>query len=495
MLGQLGLQPPLQASLDQLLDQPVLALELDLPGIDLRYQLIQGAGRLQGIHASGRGGPAGKLLRQHITGFSHSHNDSPINQRLHLSYTNNLTPPGSTPGSWSTKPASLDPAGAAGAGGALPGPRRPGPGPGLPGRGARSVPVPRQGPHLARTPPPGQHRGTPHHDAPRTGGSSTPRTGTAWPGSPPTSRPTPPRGSGTGPPPPPAPSRARTRPGPSPSSAPTSPPPGSSPPDRDGGTAADRPAGTVRRNRGAGTGTGGITGGGDGGAGAERWAGRGCAVAAGAGPGHRPGAVPARRHRRTGHAGRVRADPAVDGPPPDRRRRRLLPPGPDRPPRRRAAGNRPDQLPAHEGPCANGSGSATASAPSPAAATTPWTTRQTTSWPGPTAAPPASPTWASPAANTTASNTAPPGPPPAPAKTTRRAGPHPSGRHYPSEHQDWEPPHWPNQGIPPDPGRDHDLELPQDPFPEWHLFTAAHPLPAADTGDPGWPATLDDTYP
>ena len=37
----------------------------------------------------------------------------------------------------------------------------------------------------------------------------------------------------------------------------------------------------------------------------------------------------------------------------------------------------------------------------------------------------------------------------------------PSGRHYPSEHQDWEPPHWPNQGIPPDPGRDHDLELPR----------------------------------
>ena len=49
---------------------------------------------------------------------------------------------------------------------------------------------------------------------------------------------------------------------------------------------------------------------------------RGCAVAAGAGPGHRPGPVPAGRHRRTGHPGRVRADPAVDGPPPDRRRRR-----------------------------------------------------------------------------------------------------------------------------------------------------------------------------
>ena len=52
----------------------------------------------------------------------------------------------------------------------------------------------------------------------------------------------------------------------------------------------------------------------------------------------------------------------------------------------------------------------------------------------------------------------------------------PSGRTYPSEHQDWEPPHWPNQDIPPDPGRDHDLELPQDPFPEWYQFTAAHAL-------------------
>ena len=77
---------------------------------------------------------------------------------------------------------------------------------------------------------------------------------------------------------------------------------------------------------------------------------RGCAVAAGAGPGHRPGPVAAGRHRRTGRPGRVRADPAVHGPPPDRRRRRLLPPRPDRPPRRRPAGNRPDQLPCHEGP-------------------------------------------------------------------------------------------------------------------------------------------------
>ena len=71
----------------------------------------------------------------------------------------------------------------------------------------------------------------------------------------------------------------------------------------------------------------------------------------------------------------------------------------------------------------------------------------------------------------------------------------PSGRTYPSEHQDWEPPHWPNQGIPPDPGWDHDLELPQDPFPEWHQFAAAHPLPAADTDARGWPEDRGEPVP
>ena len=60
--------------------------------------------------------------------------------------------------------------------------------------------------------------------------------------------------------------------------------------------------------------------------------------------------------------------------------------------------------------------------PSPAAATTPWTTRQTTSWPGPTEAPPASPTSDNPAPNTTASNTAQPGNPPPRAKTPHQAG-------------------------------------------------------------------------
>ena len=103
----------------------------------------------------------------------------------------------------------------------------------------------------------------------------------------------------------------------------------------------------------------------------------------------------------------------------------------------------------------------------------------------------------------------------------------PSGRHYPSEHQDWEPPHWPEHccptsrprthartprpargsgaspdpapdraapRIPEDPGRDPGPELPPDPFPDWHQFTAGHQLPAADTDDPGWPAPLDDLF-
>ncbi|MDN4644560.1 HNH endonuclease signature motif containing protein [Arthrobacter sp. PsM3] len=71
----------------------------------------------------------------------------------------------------------------------------------------------------------------------------------------------------------------------------------------------------------------------------------------------------------------------------------------------------------------------------------------------------------------------------------------PSGRYYPSEEQDWEPPHWPDgllttnvetgldpglgagtgtdldalldHGLPMDPGPDPDQELPPDPFPDW----------------------------
>ncbi|SKC05318.1 hypothetical protein SAMN05660473_03858, partial [Arthrobacter sp. 49Tsu3.1M3] len=77
----------------------------------------------------------------------------------------------------------------------------------------------------------------------------------------------------------------------------------------------------------------------------------------------------------------------------------------------------------------------------------------------------------------------------------------PAGRHYPSEHQDWEPPHWPGHWEPPhwpedwlphipatdepgpEPGTgsdqgppaDPDPGLPPDPFPDWHQFTAGHP--------------------
>ena len=97
----------------------------------------------------------------------------------------------------------------------------------------------------------------------------------------------------------------------------------------------------------------------------------------------------------------------------------------------------------------------------------------------------------------------------------------PSRRHYPSEHQDWEPPHWPDhilgtdtgpdESLPADPGRcpdpaptghpgqepcrDPGPELPPDPFPDWHPFTAWHSFTAADTDDPGRPAHLDDPFP
>ena len=69
----------------------------------------------------------------------------------------------------------------------------------------------------------------------------------------------------------------------------------------------------------------------------------------------------------------------------------------------------------------------------------------------------------------------------------------PSGRYYPSEHQDWEPPHWPhNMG---DVHPDTEPELPPDPFPDWHLFTAGHQLPSADVDGLPWPALLDDFLP
>ena len=119
----------------------------------------------------------------------------------------------------------------------------------------------------------------------------------------------------------------------------------------------------------------------------------------------------------------------------------------------------------------------------------------------------------------------------------------PSGRNYPSEQQDWEPPHWPDgildayagpdgdaemdrglppdlydgidldrglppdlyddidlerglppapdidldSGLPPDPGLDpeQEQELPEDPHSDWHLLTDGHSLPDAKVDDLG----------
>ena len=121
----------------------------------------------------------------------------------------------------------------------------------------------------------------------------------------------------------------------------------------------------------------------------------------------------------------------------------------------------------------------------------------------------------------------------------------PTGRHYPSEQQDWEPPHWPphtpaaipvtytrfdSSALPdqrpetgpdqfpyeiPEPGPDqfldeipdHDDEpsrrrtrtpnrnCPRTPSPTRYSFTAGHPLPSGDTADGLWPAPLKDPSP
>ena len=57
--------------------------------------------------------------------------------------------------------ANLDPAGAAALEAHFLDPDAPNPARGLPGRGPGPVPVPLEGAHVARTPPPGQHRETP----------------------------------------------------------------------------------------------------------------------------------------------------------------------------------------------------------------------------------------------------------------------------------------------------------------------------------------------
>ncbi|WP_354350160.1 DUF222 domain-containing protein [Pseudarthrobacter sp. PvP090] len=110
----------------------------------------------------------------------------------------------------------------------------------------------------------------------------------------------------------------------------------------------------------------------------------------------------------------------------------------------------------------------------------------------------------------------------------------PSGRYYPSEQQDWEPPHWPpgiletdgslpahadpslgqdlpahpgwdpdldlpaepgwdpDLDLPAEPGWDSDLDLPPDPRPDWHDLMSGYPWAAADRIDPGWSGSADD---
>ena len=86
----------------------------------------------------------------------------------------------------------------------------------------------------------------------------------------------------------------------------------------------------------------------------------------------------------------------------------------------------------------------------------------------------------------------------------------PSGRYYPSEQQDWEPPHWPpgilaaetlpdtleDSGLPAYPGWDPELVIaPPDPFPDGQLFTAGHEFSAANMEDLPWPQPLEDHLP
>ena len=64
----------------------------------------------------------------------------------------------------------------------------------------------------------------------------------------------------------------------------------------------------------------------------------------------------------------------------------------------------------------------------------------------------------------------------------------PTGRTYPSEHQDWEPPIWPdNLIVPEERGWGADIEPPPDPFADWFQFTEGRePDPETDPEDPGW---------
>jgi hypothetical protein len=85
------------------------------------------------------------------------------------------------------------------------------------------------------------------------------------------------------------------------------------------------------------------------------------------------------------------------------------------------------------------------------------------------------------------------------AKTSPPGWTSPTGRTYPSEHQDWEPPTWPeNMRVSADPGRDPVLDLPPDPVPDW--YQVADGLPGYEPcdepetelpPDPGWDSGLD----
>ena len=124
---------------------PSLPSSSSSPGIDLRQQLIERTGRLQGTML-----PAAAALRASASGNSSGvsyHDDSNHPATTALLHKRSGTP-GSTPGSWSTKPRGWIRPG-------RPGWRRiswtptPGSGPGVSGGGARAVPVPRQDTHLA----------------------------------------------------------------------------------------------------------------------------------------------------------------------------------------------------------------------------------------------------------------------------------------------------------------------------------------------------------
>jgi hypothetical protein len=71
----------------------------------------------------------------------------------------------------------------------------------------------------------------------------------------------------------------------------------------------------------------------------------------------------------------------------------------------------------------------------------------------------------------------------------------PTGRQYPSEQPDWEPPRWPQNVVIGDACPDFEPELPPDPFPDWHLFTAGHRLPSEDVDGPPWSAHFDGLLP